>query len=101
MRRAERFFFMLCEVEERKSSARFQDASSFLEGESWVGRMVQHLAHEHEVGVIVGEACLRHVGDFGRHVFNVLLLQNLLEPADDFRVVIQCGHVLAAAREHK
>lgn len=92
---------MLREVEESECSTRLEDAHGFLEGESRVGRVVQNLAHKHEVGIVVGEARLYHVGDFRGYVLDALLLENLLEPADDLRVVVERGHVLAAVREHQ
>ena len=99
--RAERFFLVLGEVQKRKHSTRFQDAGRFLEGKARVGCMVEHLAHQDEVCVVGRKARLRHVGDFRHHVFDALLVQNLLESADDFRVIVEGRHVLATAGEHQ
>ena len=99
--RAERFFLVLGEVQKREHSARFQDAGCFLEGEARVCCMVEYLAHQDEVCVVRGKARLGHVGDFRRHVFDAFLAQNLLETANDFWIVVECGHVFATACEHE
>ena len=99
--RAEGFFFMLGQVEECQRSTRFQDADGFLEGKPRVCCMVEHLAHEHEVCEVFGQACLRHVGYLGRYVLDVLLLQDFLQAADDFRVAVKRGDFLAAVGKHQ
>ena len=101
VRRAEGFFLVLGEVQQRERTMRLEDADSFLEGEVRVGRVVEHLAHQHEVGKVFGEPGLRHFGDFRAHVGNAFLGERRLQPANHLGVAVDGGHVLAASGHHE
>ena len=74
VRGAEGFFLVLSQVKQGKRSAALEDTDCLLEGKARVLGMVKHLAHEHEVGKVVGQPRADHVGHLGRHVLDVLLL---------------------------
>lgn len=101
VRRAEGFFFVLGEVQKGERTVRLEDADSFLEGKVRVGRVVEHLAHQYEVGKILGEPGLRHFGDFRAYVLDSLLGERRLQPANHLGVAVDGGHVLAAAGHHE